>query len=161
MTDPLVRGVYRPQLTYWPWLIMAAAFPVLGVVTAWLWLRAGIRPLELLLLVVQWVGIALIVSAVLRVVRQADVTDSELRWRAPLRQGTVPLHALRRVRTIFVLLFVAVLIEADDGTRVWFFAQPATSQLVEHLRELAPQLEVGSRFLGLLSSRTHTYARLG
>ena len=161
MTDAHVRGVYRPLLTYWLWPVLMVALPVGGVVNTWAQLKGGIRPLGLLLVVASWAVIALVVSGVSRAVTQADVTDRELRWRAPLRRGEVPLSALRRVRTIFLVYFMAVTIEADDGARVWFFGQPATSQLVEHLRELAPQLEVRAGSPGWLSSRTHSYTRLG
>jgi hypothetical protein len=157
MTDPLVRGVYRPQLHYMPWLILVVVgAPIFGIVVTWPELRAGIGPQDVFL-AVWWVGIAWVLSVLLRVATHLEVTDSELRWRTPLRRGTTPLRALHRARTI--ILIWAVVIDADDGTRVWLLAQPATSQLLDHLRVLAPQLQVGSLSWHWIGWRMHRYTR--
>jgi hypothetical protein len=115
----------------------------------------------LLIVIVWWAALVLVVGGLLlRIPTQVDVTDSELRWRTPLRRGTVPLHALRRVRAIYYPV-LAVVIKADDNPGLWLFAQPATSELVEHLGALAPQLEVRSLPRGRFSWRTYRYSRLG
>jgi hypothetical protein len=146
------------------WLVaMAAALLILGAVTTWSWLHAGVG-LDAMFLVVWWMSVVWIIGAfLLRIASDVEVTTTELRWRTPLRQGTVPLHALRAVRTVIPFFpFWAVAVKTDDGARVWLMTEPASAQLVDHLRAVAPQLEVSwvaRHMRGSLGM--HSYTRVG
>jgi hypothetical protein len=147
-------------------VVMVAGLLFLGVLDTRLMLHGiGVGAgAGILIGLVSVVGVAWVIGAfLLRIASDVEVTTGELRWRTPLRRGTVPLHELRAVRMVVPFFPLgAVAVETDDGTRVWLLTELATSQLVDHLRTLVPQLEVSwvaRRFRG--SAAMHSYTRLG
>jgi len=74
-----------------------------------------------------------------RIAYELKCTDSVLVWKSPLRTGTAPLSALRRIYSRAGTLGV---IEVADGSRIQIYAQKGFLRFVSALAERNPNIDV-------------------
>ena len=74
-----------------------------------------------------------------RIAYELKCTDNLLIWKSPLRSGTVPLSALRRIYSRGGTLGV---IEMADGSRIQIYAQKGFLTFVSGLAERNPNIDV-------------------
>jgi hypothetical protein len=76
----------------------------------------------------------------LRFAYAVDLEDDVLRWRAPLRSGTLPIATLRRVRSSRIFSNVQIM-EIGDGAPILVWAVKGVGQLMDALEAQRPGLD--------------------
>ena len=74
-----------------------------------------------------------------RIAYELKCTDNVLVWKSPLRTGTAPLSALRRIYSRAGTLGV---IEVADGSRIQIYVQKGFLTFVSRLAERNPNIDV-------------------
>jgi hypothetical protein len=88
----------------------------------------------------------------LRFAHVVDVEDGMLRWRAPLRSGSLPISELRSVRPSRLFSNIEIM-ETADGTRLLVWAVRGFSGLMEAVASERPDLPVLLSLQGRLAER--------
>jgi hypothetical protein len=109
--------VLRPNLAYWVWMPgIAILFPiVIVVIVVASFVPDGDAVGRVIALIWAILAVLVVASVLLRICSHVELTGNELRWRAPLRGGVVPLATIRSIRKRFFSHHIVI---RHDGGRV-------------------------------------------
>jgi hypothetical protein len=144
MTDDAVLAVYGWRAGS-RWLFLAVAIAVtVSLVPMLLAAAVTASPLAavvLVLLAAGWLAFAALM--LWRVGLTLELTATDLRWRTPVRRGSVALTAIRAIRPVPVMALGGVhAIETADGGSVWMLVSRGFADLVEDVAQGGRAVEV-------------------
>jgi hypothetical protein len=145
MAGDRVRAVYGwRRASRWAFLVLVVAVSVSAVpmlVAAAVTVVSPPTAVVMVLLAAGWLVFA--VLTVWRLAQTLELTDTELRWRTPVRRGAIELATVRGIRPVPVLGLGGVhAIETADGTAVWMLVSRGFDDLVRDVTPTSGALDV-------------------